>query len=273
MIAIRDLHTLDEFRQVMALERAIWDFTDPVDLVTPPVFTFTLKCGGILIGAFDGDRMVGFAYSVVGSRHGQWMQWSHMAGVLPEYRGGLGYRLKLEQRQRCLAAGFNLMEWTFDPLQTMNAHFNIAKLGAVCEEYAVNVYGESTSALHRGTPTDRLVAQWRLTEPHLARRLETPPQLRVRSGEVAAAPVVNPGLDAGAWRACGAVDLTLADPRVWLEIPAGFTDMQREAPELALAWRFHTREIFQHYFGRGYRVVDFVLGQPGGPGRYLLARS
>jgi predicted GNAT superfamily acetyltransferase len=273
MIDIRDLHTLDEFRQVMALERAIWDFTDPVDLVTPPVFTFTLKCGGILLGAFDGDRMVGFAYSVVGSRHGQWMQWSHMAGVLPQYRGGLGHRLKLEQRRRCLAAGFSLMEWTFDPLQTMNAHFNIVKLGVVCGEYAVNVYGESTSALHRGTPTDRLVAQWRLTEPHVVRRIETPANLRVRTDEVAAAPVVNPSTTAGAWRGCGAVDLALTDRRVWVEIPADFTGMQREAPDLALAWRLHTREIFQHYFARGYGVVDFALDAPSGGGRYLLARS
>ena len=270
-IDIRDLHTHEEFRAVMALEREIWGFTDLADMVTVPVFTFTVKCGGILIGAFDGERMVGFAYSVVGARHGQSLQWSHMAGVLAAYRGGLGYRLKLEQRQRSVAAGFTLMEWTFDPLQSMNAHFNVSKLGVVCDEYAVNVYGESTSALHRGTPTDRLVAQWRLTEPHVVRRLEQPPAARIRSADVAGAPVVNPTVAAGAWRACGPIDFALADRRVWVEIPVGFTEMLQQAADLALAWRLHTREIFQQYFARGYRVVDFALDRPAGRGRYLLS--
>jgi predicted GNAT superfamily acetyltransferase len=165
------------------------------------------------------------------------------------------------------------MEWTFDPLQTMNAHFNIGKLGVVCGEYAVNVYGESTSALHRGTPTDRLVAQWRLTEPHVVRRLDSTPDLRVRSGDVTGAPQVNATAAAGPWRACGAIDVDLDDRRVWVEIPERFTEMQRDAPALALDWRLRTRDIFQRYFARGYRVVDFALDRESGRGRYLLARS
>ena len=116
--------------------------------------------------------MVGFAYAVVGMKSGKPMMWSHMAGVLPEFRGGLGFRLKLAQRDRALAQGYDLIEWTFDPMQAMNAHFNFAKLGGVVEEYAPNFYGESTSALHRGTPTDRVVLSWKIAEPHVVRRLE-----------------------------------------------------------------------------------------------------
>ena len=116
--------------------------------------------------------MVGFAYAVVGMKNGKPMLWSHMAGVLPEFRGGLGFRLKLAQRDRALAQGYDLIEWTFDPMQAMNAHFNFAKLGGVVEEYAPNFYGESTSALHRGTPTDRVVLSWKIAEPHVVRRLE-----------------------------------------------------------------------------------------------------
>ena len=107
--------------------------------------------------------MVGFAFSIVGVKDGQPTQWSHMMGVLPEYRRqGLGRELKLAQRERALAGGFDLMEWTFDPLQALNAHLNFAKLGVVCDEYGVNIYGESSSALHRGTPTDRFVVQWNI---------------------------------------------------------------------------------------------------------------
>ncbi len=200
-IQIRDLHSIDEFRQVVELERTIWGYTDSGDLVTVPVFTFTVHRGATLLGAFDATgRMIGFAYAVVGMKDRRPMHWSHMAGVLPEHRGGLGYRLKLEQRTRALAQGIDLIEWTFDPMQTMNAHFNFAKLGGVADEYAANFYGESTSALHKGTPTDRLVVSWHITAPHVVRRLEQPPELRKRAQEVGEAPGVNTTVMDGKWR-------------------------------------------------------------------------
>lgn len=166
--ALRDLHTLDEFRQVVDLEREIWGYTDTNDLVTLPVFIITMKRGGILIGAFDeaahaANKMVGFVFSIVGVKEGRAMHWSHMLGVLPEYRSsGLGRQLKLAQRERALVAGVDLIEWTFDPLQALNAHLNFARLGVVSDEYGRNLYGESTSALHRGAPTDRLIVQWNI---------------------------------------------------------------------------------------------------------------
>ena len=290
-IQIRDLTTIDEFRQVVGLEQAIWGYTDQGDLVTVPVFIFTVHRGATLLGAFASGpstpqapsqgadpvslrtgRMVGFAYGVVGMKDGRAMQWSHMAGVLPEFRGGLGYRLKLAQRERALAQGFDLIEWTFDPLQAMNAHFNFAKLGCVSDEYAVNFYGESTSALHRGTPTDRLVASWRISEPHVVRRLDQPAALRARAHEVAEAPVVNHTELDGPWRVVKSIDLARHDRRVWIEIPTGFTDMQQQAPELALRWRLDLRQMFEAYFAKGYRAVDFVLQRDRGFGRYLLAK-
>ena len=272
-IQIRDLTSIDEFRQVIDLERAIWGYTDQGDLVTVPVFIFTVHRGATLIGAFDASgRMVGFAYAVVGMKGGRPMQWSHMTGVLPEFRGGLGFKLKLAQRDRALAQGYDLIEWTFDPMQAMNAHFNFAKLGCVSDEYAVNFYGESTSTLHRGTPTDRLVASWRIAEPHVVRRLEQPAALRARAHEVSEAPVVNTTVMDGEWRKVTAIDLAITDRRLWIEIPTGFTAMQQQAPDRALQWRLDVRRMFENYFGKGYRAVDFVLQREHGFGRYLLAR-
>lgn len=274
VVVIRDLRAIEDFRQVVELEKAIWGYADPGDLVTVPVFIFTVKRGATLVGAFDEtNRMVGFAYAVVGMKDGRPMHWSHMAGVLPEYRGGLGHRLKLEQRTRALAQGIELIEWTFDPMQTLNAHFNFAKLGGVVEEYAENFYGESTSALHKGTPTDRLVCSWRLAEPHVVRRLEQPAELRMRAAEVGEAQVVNETLAEGKWRAVSSMDLSLTDRRIWIEIPMGFTEMQQQAPALALQWRLQVREMFQTYFGRGYRAVDFVVQRDAGFGRYLLVQK
>jgi predicted GNAT superfamily acetyltransferase len=274
-VHIRDLHSLDEFRTVVALEQEIWGYTDPADIVTVPVFIITVKRGGILIGAFDPhDHMVGFAFSIVGMKNGRATQWSHMMGVVAaERRSGLGRALKLAQRERAVAAGFDLMEWTFDPLQALNAHLNFARLGVVCQEYARNVYGESTSALHRGTPTDRFVVEWHLREPHVERRIHRPDGdgagTTARAAEAAEAPVANTVMPAGDWLRTNPGDLAIDGPRLWVEIPAAFTEMQQHAPDLALEWRHQTREIFETYFARGYRAVDFELGRR----RYLLARQ
>jgi predicted GNAT superfamily acetyltransferase len=270
-VHIRDLHSLDDFRAVVALEQEIWGYSDLGDVVTVPVFIITVKRGGILIGAFDDDgRMVGFAFSLVGIKNGKPTQWSHMMGVVTEHRRtGLGRSLKMAQRERAIAAGFDLMEWTFDPLQALNAHLNFSTLGVVCSEYARNVYGESTSQLHRGTPTDRFVVEWHLREPHVERRLsrEEDTPLTLRAVEAADAPVLNQTMAAGKWLRTAPGDLTIDSRRVWVEIPPAFTEMQQDASALALEWRHHTRDVFETYFGRGYRAVDFDLGRR----RYLLA--
>ena len=271
-MTIRDLTTLEEFRQVEALEKAVWGFAD-TDIVTSHVFTYTVFRGAVLIGAFDGDRMVGFAFAVVGLKGSKPMLWSDMAGVLPEYRGGLGFELKLAQRRRAIERGLDLIEWTFDPMQTLNAHFNFAKLGGVSAEYVPDFYGEIASALHKGTPTDRLVLSWNITAPHVMRRLEQPQEMRVRAADVGDAPVVNQTAAEGPWRKTATMDLTRTDRRVLLEIPVGFTEMQQQAPALALEWRLKLRDMFQAYLGRGYKAVDFVLQRDLGFGRYLLARD
>jgi predicted GNAT superfamily acetyltransferase len=272
-IEIRDLHGLDDYRAVVQLEQEIWGYTDPADVITVPVFIITVKRGGILIGAFDDQRMVGFAFSIVGMKDGRATQWSHMMGVVADHRGsGLGRVLKLAQRERAVAAGFDLMEWTFDPLQALNAHLNFTRLGVICDEYVRNLYGESTSALHRGTPTDRFIVQWRLREPHVERRItRSDTDLTVRASEAADAPVVNETVATDGWRRSGRGDLAIDASRAWVEIPTGFTEMQQDQPGLALEWRLHTREIFETYFARGYRAVDFELRRHQRCGRYLLA--
>lgn len=268
---LRDLKTLDDFKQVIELEKAIWG-VDYDDVVCLPILAVTVKRGGVLIGAFDKGRMVGFVYSLAGIKSGKPTQWSHMLGVIDEYRNaGLGRTLKLEQRLRSIDIGCDLVEWTYDPMQALNAHLNFVKLGVVAEEYGINVYGESASKLHRGTPTDRLIAQWWIKEPHVIRRIESQNVLVVRTPEAADAPVINRTRRAGEWLAPEAHHLDRDERRMWVEIPTGFTEMQARNPQLALEWRMATRAIFTTYFGRGYRAVDFVLDKAAGRGRYLLA--
>jgi predicted GNAT superfamily acetyltransferase len=272
LIAIRPITTLAECRTVAALERTIWGYTDPEDVVPPPVLIVSIKRGGILLGAFDDDGvMQGFVYSMPAIKDGRLTQWSHMLGVTPGARAtGLGTRLKIAQRDAALSQGIDLIEWTYDPLQSMNAHLNLAKLGAIVEEYEENVYGDSSSPLHAGTPTDRFVAEWRIQLPHVERRLASLGGPVVRDQSVAQAPIVNPSLRGAPWIQPGGADLSVDAPRVLVEIPIGFGEMLSRDAGLALAWRLSTREIFQTYFARGYRAVDFF--QSATTGHYLLSR-
>jgi predicted GNAT superfamily acetyltransferase len=275
VITYRDLTTLDDFAVVVDLEREIWG-PGYDDVVPVPILAVSVHSGGILIGAFDddrSDRMVGFVYSLPGIKDGKPTQWSHMAGVLPQYQSrGLGYELKILQRERALQAGLDLVQWTYDPLQAMNAHLNFAKLGVVVAEYAVNLYGVSGSPLHGGNPTDRFIADWWIRKPHVERRL-APAAMTMRDQGVAEAGRINRAAAAGEWLACVEVELTLDARRLAVEIPMGFTDMLSKAPDLALAWRLMTREIFTTYFARGYRAVEFFLDRPSRKGFYLIVKN
>ena len=167
-IDIRQLKELDEFATVLRLQREIWGFKD-IELLPERLFVVADKIGGQLLGAFDEDRMVAFCLCIPGLKPGgKFYLHSHMLGVLQEYRNyGLGRRLKLEQRKWALDREVNLIEWTFDPLQLKNAFFNIERLGAIVRRYVKNQYGMTTSHLHAGLPTDRLVPEWWIRSPRV----------------------------------------------------------------------------------------------------------
>jgi len=278
-ITYRDLTTLEETARVVELERVIWG-PGYDDVVPASILTISRMRGGILVGAFDGpdgapaDRMIGFVYSLPAIREGKPTQWSHMLGVLDPFRSaGVGRELKLLQRERTLAMGLDLIEWTYDPMQAMNAHLNFTKLGVVVEEYEENVYGESSSPLHRGNPTDRFVAEWWVRKPHVERRIAQRGPVVIRANEIADAVPVNRVAPSGDWLESVDVDLSLETRRLLVHIPTGFTEMLARNPELALAWRICTRAIFTTYFDRGYHAVDFMLDRVARRGTYVLARA
>jgi predicted GNAT superfamily acetyltransferase len=237
------------------------------------VLLVSAKRGGILIGAEEDGRLVGFVWSMPGLRGEVRSHWSHMLAVLPGFRGrGLGEALKLEQRHRALAQGTDLIEWTFDPLQAANAHLNFVGLGAIAAEFLVDAYGPLTGPLHRGTPTDRLIAEWWIRSPHVERRLAARSAAIVaRSAAVLASPQAIETREEDGWLAPGRVHTDLLAPRVRIAVPPRFGEMQQRATTLALAWRMATRQVFQAYFSRGYRAVDFWIDRASGGGEYVLA--
>lgn len=176
MITVRALAGRHEYADAVQLQRMIWGWED-LDILPVRFFVVARDIGGQLLGAFDDDFMCGFCVAIPGVKPGgaAYLH-SHMLGVLPEYRdASAGGMLKLAQREDALARGFDLVEWTFDPLELKNAYFNIEKLGAVIRQYLPNHYGITSSSLGGGLPTDRCLAEWHLKRP----RQEVTPLARI----------------------------------------------------------------------------------------------
>ena len=168
-LVLRNCTELDEFRACVALQQEVWGFSD-AELVPLRIFSLAPKIGGHVVGAWEGKTLVGYAMAIPGSRNGHPYLHSHMVAVKEGYRNtGLGRRIKLFQREDAIAHGYELMEWTFDPLEIKNSYFNLERLGAIARRYNVNQYGITNSPLQGFLPTDRLVAEWWMK----SRRVET----------------------------------------------------------------------------------------------------
>lgn len=251
-LAVRELTSVDDIRLVQEMERRVWAYDD-IDLSPVPLLVAAIKAGALMLGAFVDGRIEAFAVSLPADRHDQRVHWSHILGVSEAWRGaGLGTHLKFEQARRVAARGYSCIQWTYDPLQSVNAYLNLVKLGARATEYAEDVYGVSSSALHRGAPTDRFIVSWDLDPtgtPIRDRRAALPQDAdAVRAGRVSSID----GWDAYQPRA----DLPDASV-VLVPVPSRFSAMLQEAPELATAWRLQTRAQFTALFALGYEAVSF----------------
>jgi predicted GNAT superfamily acetyltransferase len=172
-VVIRNCQSLEEIQQCLALQQETWGFSD-LEVVPLRLFVVAQKIGGQVLGAFDGERLLGYALAFPGWRDGRPFLHSHMLAVRAECRdSGLGRRIKLYQREDALARGYELMEWTFDPLEIKNAYLNLTRLGAISRRYSENQYGMTTSTLQGGLPTDRMVAEWWLRSPRVQTLLES----------------------------------------------------------------------------------------------------
>ncbi len=242
-IQVRALTELHAFEQCVRLEEAVWGY-DPADMIPRRVFLLASRIGGQVLGAFEGEgsEPVGFAMALPGFRDGHAYLHSHMVGVLPGFRNrGIARALKLAQREDALARGFELMEWTFDPLEIKNAHLNIAKLGAIVRRYKHDFYGPSSSPLQGGLPTDRVYAEWWLRSERVERALR---------GD--------------------ALPLTAAEE---VEVPAEIYAWKASEAERGRAREVQARNAaaLEAAFGRGLAVVGYRC-DAGGDGRFLLGQ-
>jgi predicted GNAT superfamily acetyltransferase len=236
-IVVRKCQSLEEFQRCVDLQREIWGEKD-LEVEPTTMFVVAAHTGGQVLGAFDGERMVGYTLAVVGLQDGVTYLHSHMTGVLHPYRDrGVGRMLKLFQRDEALSRDIRLIRWTFDPLELRNAHFNLNRLGAICRKYLPNLYGLTTSPLHRGLPTDRLVVEWHLDSARVVAAIKN----------LVKDPVEAPAI---------------------IELPSELESWQREdSPEVGKV-QARIREEFTKWFAKGYAAVALRTGQ--GNRAYLL---
>jgi len=276
-VVIRPLQTHDEYRAAERLQREVWGLHD-VDVVPDHLLITAQKNGGLVLGAFEslpdgGERLVGFVFGFVGlTPEGRVKHCSHMAGVVPGRQDrNIGYRLKRAQREHVLARGIDLITWTFDPLESRNAHLNFRKLGVVCRTYLRDLYGPMRDALNEGLPSDRFQVEWHIASRHVVRRL--------RSGGIGPSlsdlveqgvPILNPALPGDPPRPAEGSQPIRGD-RFLVEIPARFQDVKAADMGLARAWRLHTRALFEAAFAQGYVVVDHLF--EAGRSCYLLEKG
>lgn len=284
-IAIRDLKSIDDLTQLKALEKEVWGMAD--EDTVPLTLAIALKAAGnIFVGAFetakdsknkDKEKLVGFAFGFLGLERGQITLHSHMLAVLDQYRHlDLGSRLKQAQRERAMAMGIHEMTWTYDPLQSRNAHFNFAKLGVVSDTYKVDFYGPETSSMLHRNGTDRLWVRWildsrrvrdRISGKNVNTRAETLDALRLL------APLVR--FDPSGKPARANLADSLARQRVSIEIPGDILEVERTDMDAAREWREATRWAFREALKAGFVVAEFcrsIRGQQG-PGAYLLQQG
>jgi len=234
-IQVRHCASLEEYDECVRLEHIVWG----EEIAVPSaLFVVAHHTGGQVLGAFAGARMVGFTLALAGVRSGVPFLHSHMTAVLPEYRDrGVARRLKLLQREDALARGIQLIEWTFDPLELKNAHFNLVRLGAIARRFIPNCYGITQSPLHGGLPTDRLVAEWWLGSDRVK---------SILAGR--AAPV------------CGS--------SVRISLPANLEEMKSADLAAAEQIQSEAREQFQKWFAGGY--VATAIEDRGDRRDYIL---
>ena len=272
MIVIRDLESIDDLRKIHPVEVEVWGM-DERDAAPMTMLVAMKAAGSIFVGAFDGDALVGFAFGFPAYESGQLSLHSHMLAVLPKYRDlDLGYKLKLAQRDRALTRGFKEMSWTFDPLQSRNAHFNFAKLGCVSNRYHVDFYGhDSTSMLHQNG-TDRLWLTWPLASARVQRRIAE--GFRVDVELLAKSPtMVRFGSKAHPERGC--LSEAVSAGRALIEIPSDILSIEQRDPALAWEWRLASRWAFTELLKGGFFVTEYVRSGREGQscGAYLLQKG
>ncbi|MFC0298155.1 GNAT family N-acetyltransferase [Geobacillus jurassicus] len=262
-LSLQTIETVEQLKEMARLEEEIWG-TAPIPLHQ----TLTVaKNGGIIIGAYEDGKLVGFVYSFPGMQNGEVYLCSHMMGIAESFRDrGIGYRLKMKQAEEARRRGYRIIRWTYDPLQSRNGYLNLAKLGAVGVEYVENCYGEMNDALNGQLPSDRFIVEWRLDRQSSWER---------NSAKVALLGAKGMAVLEAAPTAHGLVRPVLNDmdeasaSSLWTAVPLDFPHLKERDLALALKWRLATRALFSRLLAEGW-IAAGAVRRPGEPAMHYI---
>jgi predicted GNAT superfamily acetyltransferase len=261
-VTLRALTSLDDGDRMLHVMRETWG---EHDLMPRELLRAFAESGNLPWGAFDDEELVGYVlgWAGVDPEDGLHVH-SHMLAAMPRRRhGGVGFALKLAQRAMALDQGIPLVRWTFDPLIARNAHFNVSKLGAHCDRFHRNFYGEMTDSINAGDRSDRLVVRWELE------REPGPWPMPAGTGQVAlraAGPAELPRPERSD------EPLEVHDGGIRIGVPRDYQGLRRADVGLAEAWRDATGELLAWCFTQGLQVVAFDADLQGGYPMYALAQ-
>lgn len=270
-ITLRRAESVADYLACQHAQRLAWGITEDGYVIPVATLVGANLHGGLVLGAFLPDgQAIAMSFAFMGKVEDRLCLYSQLTGVVPGHQSlGLGFELKHLQRAFAQADGVPMIAWAFDPLQSGNARFNLAKLGAKVRRYVDNMYGLRTDALNAGVPTDRVIAEWEVAgEPRPS---------------PSSPPWVDPNTVPAMIEASAGVSGTLeprasrtpdGEPLIRIDIPPDIAALRRERPELAEAWRETVREAMLGAFGAGYEAVNFVRYEVSGAARcaYLLER-
>ncbi len=252
-IEIKKITKVEDYKEIPWIQKSAWGFSE-LDLEPHQLMTRVQKYGGLVMGLFVDGKLIGFSYAILAKWKGKLFLYSHMAAVRKEYQGkGFGYLIKKAQREEALKMGYSFIKWTFDPLESLNSYFNLHRLGAVGFEYELNIYGVGESGLHKGLPTDRMVAHWELNSERVKERMKKkiPPVFLEKA---------PPAPD-------------FSSDIIYIEIPADIRKLKKNDLKKALEWRYKTREEFLKAFENGYVAIDIVFTKNKERVFYLLEKN
>jgi predicted GNAT superfamily acetyltransferase len=249
-ITYRMIIDIKDLNEVVSLQAEIWG----QDVVSPqPQLVASIHHGGVVIGAFLEEKLVGFCYGFAGFKNGENYLISHMTGIRKQYQNlGIGFQLKLKQREWAITYGYRKIVWTYDPLEVRNGFFNLCKLGATARTYYPSYYGEMPDKLNKGLPTDRLLVEWDIRSNRVQKSIsgmvvtETVPKMETIFSNQGECPVIKDSI----------IDRNLEGYLV--AVPTNIQELKQINPEASLAWRLALRDVLTEAFSKGF-IVTGVL--------------
>ncbi|WP_407267840.1 hypothetical protein [Radiobacillus sp. PE A8.2] len=269
LITYKQIDQIEDIDKVVELQASIWSR----EIVSPqPQLIASIHHGGIVMGAFVEEMLVGFCYGFAGFKDGESYLISHMTGILPSYQNsGIGYQLKIKQREWAINLGYKKIVWTYDPLEIRNGYFNMSKLGAYSKRYIPSYYGELNDKLNKGLPSDRLLIEWDICSKRVEDAIFN---LKKDHINVEAKTLLHCD-QRNEYPSPELIDMKLEQnyQRYRVPVPTNIQFLKQRNPDLAKAWRYALRTTLSEALSSGYSITGVQKQHHSNIHFYILENS